>query len=70
MSSGGSDDGDGNGDAGGNAGDGGNWRGIVAALVLLACLVGGGLWLANVLRGAARVQDCVAAGRTNCAPVR
>lgn len=51
--------------------DGGsNWRGVVAALILLACLVGGGLWLAQTLRGAAQVQDCVAAGRTNCAPVR
>lgn len=50
--------------------DGPNWRGIAAAVILLACLVGGGLWLAQALRGAARVQDCVAAGRSNCAPVQ
>jgi len=27
------------------------------------------LWLTHVLGGAASVQDCVAAGRSNCAPV-
>ena len=45
-------------------------RQIVAAIVLLAVLVGGGLWLTGALRGSAATQDCLASGRTNCAPVR
>lgn len=45
-------------------------RQIVAAVILLVALVGVGLWLTSALRGAATIQDCVAAGRTNCAPVR
>jgi hypothetical protein len=48
----------------------GSTRQIVAALILLAALVGGGLWLTGALRGAGSVQDCVMAGRTNCAPLR
>ena len=64
--SGGNDGGDGRDD--GSGAD--HWRGVVAAVVLLACLVGGGLWLAQALRGAAQVQDCVAAGRSNCAPLQ
>ena len=50
--------------------DHGRIRQIVAVLVVLAVLVGGGLWLTGALRGAATIQDCVAAGRTNCAPIR
>lgn len=50
--------------------DPGRIRQIVAAIVLLAVLVGGGLWLTGALRGAATIQDCVSAGRTNCAPIR
>ena len=50
--------------------DPGRVRQIVAVIVLLAVLVGGGLWLAGALRGTAAIQDCVAAGRTNCAPIR
>jgi len=45
-------------------------RQIVAALILLVVLVGGGLWLTRALRGAATIQDCVSAGRTNCAPIQ
>ncbi len=45
-------------------------RQTIAVLILLAMLVGAGLFLTGALRGAARVQDCVAAGRTNCGPLR
>jgi hypothetical protein len=45
-------------------------RGALIALGVVAVLILAGLWLAHVLGGAAEVQDCVAAGRTNCAPVR
>lgn len=50
--------------------DGGAGRGAIVALVVLALLVIGGLWLTRVLGGAASVQDCLASGRTNCAPIR
>ena len=57
------------GDGAGGGGDGGP-RQVIAVLLLLAALVGTGLFLTGALGGAARVQDCVAAGRTNCAPLR
>ncbi len=44
-------------------------RGALIALGVVAVLILGGLWLSHVLGGAASVQDCLAAGRTNCAPV-
>lgn len=44
-------------------------RAALLALVTIAVLVGGGLWLSHVLGNAASVQDCMASGRTNCAPV-
>ena len=44
-------------------------RGPLIALVLLVILAAGGYWLAEHLRAANRVQDCVMAGRANCAPV-
>jgi hypothetical protein len=50
-------------------GPGSNVRQIVAALILLAGLVVVGLWLSGTLRSAAQIQDCVAGGRTNCAPI-
>ena len=50
--------------------DPGRRRQLIAAVVVLALLVAAGLWLTGVLRGAADIQDCVAAGRTNCAPIR
>lgn len=49
--------------------DPGPRRQTIAALVLLLLLVLGGWWLSRTLRAAAVIQDCVAAGRTNCAPV-
>jgi hypothetical protein len=36
------------------------------ALVAVAALVLGGIWLAHVLGAANRLQDCVMSGRTNC----
>ena len=56
---------DGNDDGGGM-----QMRQMVALVVVLALLLGGGLWITGALRGTAQIQDCVAAGRTNCAPVR
>jgi len=44
-------------------------RGALIALGVVVVLILGGLWLTHVLGGAASVQDCVAAGRSNCAPV-
>ncbi len=48
----------------------GSKRGLVIALVVLLLVAVGGWWLAQHLRAANRMQDCVMAGRTNCAPVR
>ncbi len=45
-------------------------RQVVAIVIVLVVLIGGGLWLTHALRGAATIQDCVSAGRTNCAPVQ
>ena len=44
-------------------------RSALIALIVIALLVVGGLWLAHTLRGVGRLQDCVMAGRSNCAPV-
>jgi len=40
---------------------------VAGAVVLLLVLCG--LWLAGLLGHAGSLQDCVAAGRSNCAPV-
>ncbi len=50
--------------------EGNNTRQIVAALILLAVLLGGGLWLTGALRKTSSIQDCAMAGRTNCAPIK
>ncbi len=50
--------------------DPGRTRQLVAAVIVLAVLIGGGLWLTGALQGTTAIQDCVAAGRTNCAPIR
>lgn len=42
--------------------------GLVPVLVILILIVGG-LFLAFRLRDSARIQDCVWAGRKNCAPI-
>jgi hypothetical protein len=49
--------------------DPGRSRQIIAAIIVLVILVGGGLWLTRAIRGASQIQDCVSAGRTNCAPI-
>ncbi len=43
--------------------------GALIALLVVAALVLGGWFLTHELGSAARIQDCVASGRTNCAPV-
>ena len=49
--------------------EGGSARQIIAAVIALVLLVLVGLWLTGTLRGTAQMQDCVASGRTNCAPI-
>jgi hypothetical protein len=41
----------------------------LAALVFVACLIALSVWIANALHHHAQMQDCLMAGRTNCAPV-
>ena len=41
----------------------------VVGLIVIVLLVLGGLWLANRLHSSAAMQDCIASGRTNCAPI-
>jgi len=43
--------------------------GALVGLVVIALLVLAGLWLSNRLHSSASMQDCLASGRTNCAPV-
>lgn len=50
--------------------DPGRVRQLVAAVVVLVALIAAGLWLTGALRSTGQIQDCVASGRTNCAPVR
>jgi len=38
---------------------------LIGLLVVVALVIGG-LWLANVLGAAGKIQDCVMSGRTNC----
>jgi hypothetical protein len=37
-------------------------------LLFLVALVGGGIWLANAMFNQRMLDDCVAQGRSNCAP--
>ena len=41
----------------------------VLLLVIVGALVGGGIWIANTMLDVRKVQDCVASGRRNCAPI-
>jgi len=41
----------------------------IALIVLLAILVGGGIWLANAMFEQRALDDCLAQGRRNCAPI-
>lgn len=47
-----------------------NRRGALIGLVVIVVLVLGGIWISHVIRGASAIQDCVMAGRTNCAPIQ
>lgn len=44
-------------------------RAALVGLLVTLLLVLGGLLLIHVLGRAARLQDCVMSGRTNCAPI-
>ena len=37
--------------------------------VFFVLIVGGGVWLMNALLDQKKIQDCVAQGRRNCAPI-
>ncbi|MDA8048536.1 MAG: hypothetical protein M0002_00725 [Rhodospirillales bacterium] len=47
----------------------GSRRTALLALVVIVVLVAGGLFLWGALSHMAAIQDCVASGRTNCAPI-
>ena len=47
----------------------GRTRQIVASVLVIAVLLAAGLWLTGALHRTGAIQDCVAAGRTNCAPI-
>jgi hypothetical protein len=44
-------------------------RGALVALLLVAVLMGGFWFIMHRLRQAGQLQDCIASGRTNCAPI-
>ena len=44
-------------------------RGAVVAMAVIVVLLLGTAYVSYRLRDAGRMQDCAAAGRTNCAPV-
>jgi len=44
-------------------------RPALIALVVVVLLVACGLWLSNTLRQSGKVEDCLMAGRRNCAPI-
>jgi hypothetical protein len=41
----------------------------IVLLIFFVILVGGGIWLANAMFEQRRLDDCLAQGRRNCAPV-
>jgi hypothetical protein len=41
----------------------------IVLVVLLAVLIGGGVWLANAMYEQRQLDDCLAQGRRNCAPL-
>ena len=49
--------------------DGRGRRAALVAIIVIAVLAVGGWWMNTRLHQAGRLQDCVMAGRTNCAPV-
>lgn len=48
---------------------GGSRWGALAGLVIVAALIGGVVIVINHLHQSAALQDCVASGRRNCAPI-
>ena len=44
-------------------------RGALVAMAVIVVMVLGTLYLTHVLSGVSRIQDCVMAGRRNCAPI-
>jgi hypothetical protein len=44
-------------------------RGALMALLLVLVLAGAFMFVMNRLNQAGRLQDCIASGRTNCAPI-
>ena len=53
----------------GNSADPKPRRAALAGLIFLLALVLAGLYLVHELRSVSQLQDCVMAGRTNCAPI-
>jgi hypothetical protein len=41
----------------------------IVLVVILVILVGGGVWLANAMFEQRTLDDCLAQGRRNCAPI-
>ncbi len=48
---------------------GGSPRGALLALLAIVLVVLGSLWVMHRISAADAIQDCVASGRTNCAPI-
>ena len=44
-------------------------RGALVALLVVAVLVGAFMFVMSRLNQAGHLQDCIASGRTNCAPI-
>ena len=44
-------------------------RAALIGLIVTLLLIVGGVFLVHILGRAARLQDCVMSGRTNCAPI-
>jgi hypothetical protein len=49
--------------------DGPSRRGPLIAMAVVLVLLVGGIWLSRTLHTTGRLQDCVMAGRNNCAPI-
>jgi hypothetical protein len=45
-----------------------NWRAMIA-LFIIALLIGGAVIVMQGLHRSAAMQDCLASGHTNCAPI-
>ena len=41
----------------------------IVLLLILAALVGIGVWLSNAMLDARRADECISAGRRNCNPI-